>query len=255
MKLRRRARHAAVLLSVIGASNYLLLRNLISPASPKDKSFADLMAVLKGHFAPKPLTIAERFKFHRRYQKEGETVTEYVAELGCLSKHCEFGTALNETLCDRFVCGLKYEAIQKCLIGESNNSFKDVVDLAQTMESAEKTSKDLKSKEMTGVSKFQQEKRETCCHCGRMNHEAFDCRFQKATCYNYDHKGHIAPVCKFRRPPSHKTLCQFQTRRKVKKVDMTEDQLPSPEERADLPVHKLDSKGEKPIHVKVSVQG
>ena len=40
-------RHAAVLLSVIGASNYLLLRDLISPVSPKDKFFADLIAVLK----------------------------------------------------------------------------------------------------------------------------------------------------------------------------------------------------------------
>ena len=40
-------RHAVVLLSVIGARNYSLLRDLISHVSPKDKSFGDLVAVLK----------------------------------------------------------------------------------------------------------------------------------------------------------------------------------------------------------------
>ena len=97
-----KAMHAAVLLSVIRASNYSLLCNLISPASPKDKSFADLVAVLKDHFAPKPLTIAERFKFHRRYQKEGETVTEYMVELRHLSKYCEFGRTNHEAFDCRF---------------------------------------------------------------------------------------------------------------------------------------------------------
>ena len=77
-----------------------------------------------------------------------------MVELRCLSEHSEFGATLDETLHNRFACGLKYEAIEKRLIGESNKSFKEVVDLAQTMESAKKTSKDLKSKETMGCSGF-----------------------------------------------------------------------------------------------------
>ena len=44
-------------------SRYGTLRNLLAPANPKDKYFADIFAALKGHF--EPLIIAERFHFHR----------------------------------------------------------------------------------------------------------------------------------------------------------------------------------------------
>ena len=62
-------------------------------------------------------------------------------------------------------------------------------------------------------------------------------------------------MCKSRKLPSCKTPRQFQSQRKVRKVEGAEEEPPSFEKRADLPVHKLDSKGEKPIFVKVSVQG
>ena len=73
------AKHVAVLLSAIGADTYGLLRNLVTPANPKDKSDKDLIEVLEKHFEPKPLVIAERFHFHRRYQQAGETVADFAA--------------------------------------------------------------------------------------------------------------------------------------------------------------------------------
>ena len=54
-----------VLLTVIGAANYTFFQGLVSPAKPKDKSYADLEAVLLTHFSPKTLTVAERFRFYR----------------------------------------------------------------------------------------------------------------------------------------------------------------------------------------------
>lgn len=57
-------KRVAVLLSAIGAKNYTLLRSLTSPDLPHDRSFDDLAAILKSHFQPKPLLIAERFHFH-----------------------------------------------------------------------------------------------------------------------------------------------------------------------------------------------
>ncbi len=44
-------RQVAVLLSVIGGRNYTLLRNLLSPAKPSEKTLAELVAALKKHFA------------------------------------------------------------------------------------------------------------------------------------------------------------------------------------------------------------
>ena len=99
-------RKVAVFLSVIGAKTYSLVRDLVSPASPKDKSLEHLADILKKHFEPKPLIIAERFTFHRRNQSTSESILEYVAELRRLATHCEFGEYRDQALRDRLVCGL-----------------------------------------------------------------------------------------------------------------------------------------------------
>ena len=44
-------RAVAVVLSVIGAANFSLLHNLLSPDKPSEKSVDEILAVLKGHFA------------------------------------------------------------------------------------------------------------------------------------------------------------------------------------------------------------
>ncbi|KAI4887000.1 hypothetical protein NFI96_027939, partial [Prochilodus magdalenae] len=101
------AKKAAVFLSVIGATTYSLLRSLLAPDKPGDKSYKELVDTLESHFSPKPIIIAERFRFHKRNQEEGETIAQYVAILKKLSEHCEFGAYLQEALRDRLVCGLR----------------------------------------------------------------------------------------------------------------------------------------------------
>ena len=75
-----------VILSVVGSKVYALLRSLAAPKLPKELSFQELEALLKAHFLPKPLTIAERFHFHRRGQAAGESIAEYLAELRSLTR-------------------------------------------------------------------------------------------------------------------------------------------------------------------------
>ncbi|RXN11119.1 voltage-dependent L-type calcium channel subunit alpha-1D-like protein [Labeo rohita] len=125
-----------VLLSVIGRKTYGLLRSLIAPDKPREKSFKQIKDTLQQHFSPKPLIIAERFRFHRRSQEESESVTQYVAVLTGLSEHCEFGGHLDDALRDRFVCGLKSEATQKRLLTETTLTFRREVELAVSMETA-----------------------------------------------------------------------------------------------------------------------
>ena len=86
------AKKVSVLLTVVGKKTYSLLRNLVAPVSPKDKSLKDLIEVLEAHFEPKPLVIAERFNFYRRSQQSGESIVDFVAELRRLAVKCEFGT-------------------------------------------------------------------------------------------------------------------------------------------------------------------
>ena len=99
----------SVFLSSIGGKTYGLLRNLLAPTLPKDKSLTEVIAILQKHFDPKPAVIAERFKFHKREQLPGESLADYIAELRRLATHCEFGGYLDDALRDRLVCGLHSE--------------------------------------------------------------------------------------------------------------------------------------------------
>ena len=55
-------------LTCIGKETFGLLRALVVPAKLSDKTYDELVAALTAHFAPKPLIIAERFRFHKRDQ-------------------------------------------------------------------------------------------------------------------------------------------------------------------------------------------
>ena len=55
------------------------------------------------HLSPKPLLIAERFRFHKRNQLEGEPVSTYLGELKKLTLYCESGASLNDAVRDRLV--------------------------------------------------------------------------------------------------------------------------------------------------------
>ena len=120
-------RRVAVLLSVIGSRTYSLLRSLLHPAVPGDKTYEQLVTALQEHFEPKRLVVVERFHFNRHNQGNGESVLEYVAELKQLLGTCAFGAFLAEALRDHFVCGLANESIQRRLLSEPKLDFEKAV--------------------------------------------------------------------------------------------------------------------------------
>ena len=91
----------AVLLSSCGAKTYKLIRNLVAPGKPTDKSFAELINIVKNHLNPRPSSIVYRFKFNCRFRKQGETIQQYVAKLRSLSEHCDFRDHLEDMMRDR----------------------------------------------------------------------------------------------------------------------------------------------------------
>ena len=74
-------------------------------------------------------------------------MSEYVAELRRLATMCEFGTFPNEALCDRLVCGLREEAMQRRLLAELNLDLKRACELAQEMEAANRNAKEMQAKD------------------------------------------------------------------------------------------------------------
>ena len=155
------------------------------------------MAILKSHFEPKPVIIAERFHFHRRSQAMEESIGEYLVELRCLLTHCSFGDYLKQALRDCLICGIRSENIQKRLLAEAELILKRTVEIVVGMEATEKTTKSLKE-EVTPIQQISvsQTPRVPCNRCGKTSHNARDCRFQNVQCYKCGKVGHIASACR-----------------------------------------------------------
>ena len=144
-------RKVATLLTVIGSATYKLLENLLTPDQPATKSYAELIAALKGHLSPKPLVIAERYRFHKRDQQSGETIAQYTAELRCLARYCEFGAHLKDALRDRLVCGLLNPAICKKLLAEDLLTLDNAEKIALAMETASKDASELSKHSQSAI--------------------------------------------------------------------------------------------------------
>ena len=189
----------AILLSVCGAATYQLVRNLVAPDKPTDKSFDEIVKLVKEHHTPPPSEIVQRFKFNSRSQRDGESVAEFMAELRRLSEHCKFEATLDNMLRDRLVCGIRDVRTQRRLLAEADLTRKKAFELAQAAEVAEKQAKDLRAPITGTVHTLQKQPStpvlENCSRCGG-KHAAASCRFKDAECYLCHKKGHLARVCR-----------------------------------------------------------
>ena len=173
----------------IGAATYARLCDLMAPTVPGSKSLHDITAVLKKHFEPTKVQIAERFHFRKRKQAAGETA-DYDAALRKLALHCNFGTNLEAELRDQIVCGPRNESLQRRLLTEVDLSYKKVMEMAQAIELADKHAKTVRgSSEVHHIpqkpikppsytisqTKPQGQPRD-CYRCGG-KHAPWDCRF------------------------------------------------------------------------------
>ena len=87
-------RKVPILLTIIRAKTYGILKSLTSPALPKEKSLGDLQEALKAHFNPKQLVIAEHFWLCQRSYAESESVAKFAANPLHLTIQCNYGDFL-----------------------------------------------------------------------------------------------------------------------------------------------------------------
>ena len=116
------------------------------------------------------------------------------------------------------MCGVRSEALQKNLLTEADLTIKRAQEIAQSMESADGNSKNLKGDAVRDTTDFIQhsttsssdspphnagrgKKFQPCYHCGR-RHDAKTCKFRDATCHRCGKQGHIGPVCRTTNPPT-----------------------------------------------------
>jgi hypothetical protein len=90
----------------------------------------------------------------------------HIAELRKLTEFCEFGLNLNDTLRDRFVCGLRNDQIQKKLLTIRELLLDKALEIAVAMETATKDAIELRN--VHGDTHFHANK-----HCKSEDHHFF----------------------------------------------------------------------------------
>jgi len=133
------SKKVSTFLTVVGVKTYSLLRDLCTPDKPSTKSFAVLVELVQKHLFPTPSFIAERYRFSKRVQLEGESIAEYVANLKKMTTYCDFGAALNDYLRDRLVSGIRSENAKQRLLSEAALTFEQAIKIVLSMEQAEKS--------------------------------------------------------------------------------------------------------------------
>nr|XP_054923402.1 uncharacterized protein LOC126524983 [Dermacentor andersoni] len=126
----------AVFLGVIGPRTYEVLKSLLVPAVPGEKSVQKVTVLLQKHYSPSCSVIAERCKFNRRVQEEQESVEDFIVALKHLARKCDFGLFLQDALRDRLVAGIRREETQLALFAEENLTFDKACKIALDWEQA-----------------------------------------------------------------------------------------------------------------------
>lgn len=212
------------LITHMGEAAYELLVNLCSPRKPSTLSYNAITEMLSDHLQPRPSILAERFKFRQRRQLIHENISDYVAELKRLSRHCEFGSTLDDNLRDQLACGIKSDIIRQRLFAEKDVSFTKAVSLSSALEAAERDAAAVHGCADAGgtagsggtmapvASSGATSRRSSsgadiagavnrmqigaCTACGDMRHTRKDCRFTSYECSKCGKVGHLRRVCR-----------------------------------------------------------
>lgn len=198
------SRRKDLFLSLLGQEGYALASSLCAPELPGDKTYEALVELMSNHLKPKPSIITERYKFNMYEQVEGQSVSDFWAGLKRLSIDCEFGSNLNDTIRDRFVCGLRNKATKRKLLSEKNLTYARAIEVAISDEAASRDIGEMDhQKPLAAVNYVRNHqgstksnvKKKTCNCCGRMGHWKDNCRFKEYSCDKCKKKGHLAAVC------------------------------------------------------------
>ncbi len=186
----------ALLLSGCGPHTYSILQDIVLPAKPSEKTFDELCQLMQDHQQPPPNPVLERFKFHNRVRKEGESISDFVAALKRQTKTCGFGDAMEDLLRDRIVCGCNNE---KQLLAKTPPPA--ALAMALAMEAAVR---DLQGYTTAPAVHYLPQKQRSsippqgdCYRCGG-KHRSRECRFKDSKCHHCQKIGHLARCCRLK---------------------------------------------------------
>ena len=141
-----------ILINSIGAKYIQLLMNLTAPDNPREKSYEELVELLKGHLSPAPNTFSEQHKFLSRQQNQTESIAEYVSALQELALTCDWtcphpncGKSITSVILRaQFIRGIYESETREKLLQQPDQKtigVNKVVEIAQSVESSKAENK------------------------------------------------------------------------------------------------------------------
>ena len=215
-----------LLLNSIGAKYFNMVSSLAAPKAATELKYDELLKLLENHLAPKKNVLVAQHKFLSKYQTEGKSVAEFVAELRNEINDCKFISPCQcEVAIDsvflraQFIRGICDNNIREQLLQSSDCDFEEIVSKALALEAAKIDAKALSyatsSNNATQVNKIFNKKpykpvkkqhkpridykrlgiAGLCLRCGKNNHFARECLSKNLKCNLCSKQGHVGKVC------------------------------------------------------------
>lgn len=92
------------------------LYNTFNLTAEEEKKLDVVMSKFEDYCMPKKNVVFERYMFHKRVQKEGETFEQFLTDVKKLARTCEFNNMTDEMVRDRIVLGVHEASVQERLL-------------------------------------------------------------------------------------------------------------------------------------------
>ena len=184
-----------------------------------EKKYGVVLNKFEEHFVSKRNIIHERACFHRRVQKDGETVEAFIRNLYELAEHCEFGLQRDEQIRDRIVIGILDKSLSQKLQMKSDLNLDTAIQMARQTEQVKvQIAGQVDDKHLGEVNRKNRRPNanrrqgptqrgknfrrpgvpslQPCSRCNRAHRPEETCPATGAKCSKCKKKGHFAVVCR-----------------------------------------------------------
>lgn len=106
-------------------------------------TYNDVIQAFENFCKPRKNTVYERYIFHQRNQREGESFDTFLIDIKRLIRTCEFGDTENEMLRDRIVLGVTDKRLQTRLLETSDLTYETAIEKCRTSEATKEQTTNL----------------------------------------------------------------------------------------------------------------
>ena len=196
-----------------------MLKAYLAPDLPSTKTIAQLTECVKTNLAPEPSQISEAYKLSKLKQEANENLALYMSRVKQTATRCNYGTAYDRIVKDKFICGVRSEKLRSHLINDTAiETSNQALTKALARENSENAAQDMSdcnyvqhdrtqnrntsgtannqnyrtNSSRGGSSSYRRRGFETCSKCTLRGHKAADCYTRCNSCTK---TGHIAKNC------------------------------------------------------------